>query len=582
MNVSPALVISLPLASAAILVALLDRIPRRVTEWLAIAIGTLTLASTVAILFGVMRYGTDVVWIGGWHPGNRVGLGIVLAVDLASASVGVLIAVTVLAAILFSYQYFEDVGTIFYVLILAMLGAMIAFAYAGDLFNMFVWYEVFSVAAYALATFHGESKTAFQGALQFALTNTVAGLFFLVGIVLVEGRTGELDLVAIGHSLASHGHADPIVTSSLALIAIGLFTRGALAPMQFWFDEVHATAPAPLNGILSGAMAPLALYGFARIYWTMYATALPPSHVLVAAIVAIGALSACYGTVMTLRESRLRHKLAQATVAHSGVALAAIGGLGIRGLAGAAAYEASFASAAVALFFAIAILDRATGEHDAMLLRGAGRSLPLTGVAFAFATLVMGAVWTSIRAVADTGAPRSSLAVALLAALVAAGTGGAFLAVFIRVFVMRPRGVRVRAEGSVPWFLIAPTVGMALFATAIAVVPGGLGLVLHCASLLASHGTYARAVIDGILVNPARVATPQAPAFAWLGPLGACAFAASILIRARSVRRLRIVLMKNVAYRLFQSLDRGDSGAYIAWIAGSAATLTYVFSLALP
>jgi multicomponent Na+:H+ antiporter subunit D len=219
----------LPLAAAAALIAVLDRIGRRTAEAIAVGAAVVSFATCVVLLVNVIESGTTVIWFGGWHPGNVVGLGIAFAIDPAGAAVATLVCAIVIGALVFSRDYFDEVGTIFYVLILAMLGAMIAFAYAADAFDLFVFYEVFSVAAYALAAYRIEAKGAFEGALQFALTNTVAGLFILVGISLLEGRTGELNLAAIGHSLvAQHDSGAAILAaSSLAFVAIGLFTRAA-------------------------------------------------------------------------------------------------------------------------------------------------------------------------------------------------------------------------------------------------------------------------------------------------------------------------------------------------------------------
>ena len=325
MNALPPLAALLPLAAAAALIAVLDRIGRRAAEAVALGSATISLTICCLLLWRVAHDGTTVIWFGGWHPGNVVGLGIAFAVDPAAAAVATLVAVLVTGALVLSREYFDDVGTIFYVLVLAILGAMIAFAYAADAFDLFVFYEVFSVAAYALAAYRIEKKNAFEGALQFALTNTVAGLFILLGIILLEGRTGELNLVAIGRSLVAQHDTGVLAASSLAFVSVGLFTRGALAPLHFWFDEAHANAPTPLCMILSGTMAPLALYGFARYYWAAYAGAVPPGPALHGFLIGIGIISALVGALMCLRETQLKRAVAFSTVAHGGAALVALG-----------------------------------------------------------------------------------------------------------------------------------------------------------------------------------------------------------------------------------------------------------------
>ncbi len=439
---APSLV-AVPLAVAAILVAVLDRIPRRVAEAISVAVAALALAGCIVLLKTIGASGTNVVWFGGWHPGNTVGLGIAFAVDLGGAAVATLVATIVVATTIYSRQYFDDVGTIFYVLLLSMLGAMLAFAFAADAFNLFVFYEVFSVAAYALAAYQIELKSAYEGALQFAITNTVAGLFILFGIILLEGRSGELNLAAIGHSLLGQHARDALIATSFAFVTIGLFTRGALAPLHFWFDEVHASAPAPLCAILSGAMAPLALYGFARFYWSAYAAVIGPSPLLRAGLFTIGVVSALVGSYMCLRERHLKRALAYSTVAHGGIAVYAFASFSAAALGGAALYIAGYALGAAGLFMAIGIVRARTDSVDLRRLAGCGQRLPLTAAVFALGTADIAGVWSIGRAVATP-----------LLVVVAAATGGAFARAFYTIFVERRSAAAEPRE--VPWFMLAP------------------------------------------------------------------------------------------------------------------------------
>ncbi|MBD5633475.1 MAG: NADH-quinone oxidoreductase subunit E, partial [Candidatus Eremiobacteraeota bacterium] len=148
MNALVPIAVCLPLVSAAFLVAILSRIGRRATEIFAIVCSFATLALCATVLRDAFVHGTAVLWFGDWHPGNTVGLGIAFVVDPAAAAVATFVATIVTAAVIFSRGYFDEAGTIFYALLFAMLGAMIAFAYAADAFDLFVFYEVFSVAAY--------------------------------------------------------------------------------------------------------------------------------------------------------------------------------------------------------------------------------------------------------------------------------------------------------------------------------------------------------------------------------------------------------------------------------------------------
>ena len=435
----PPVLVAVPLGAAGILIAVLTRIGRRGAEAVALVASVATLAGCCALLRSLAASGATTLWLGGWHPGNTVGLGIAFAVDLASASVATVVALVVTAAVVFSREYFDEVGTIFYVLLLAMLGAMTAFAFAADAFDLFVFYEVFSVAAYALAAYRIEKEGAFEGALQFALTNTLAGLFILFGIILLEARTGELNLAAIGHALAEQRATTALVPISFAFVSIGLFTRGALVPLHWWFDEVHANAPTPLCVVLSGAMVPIAIYGFVRFYWTAYASVLAPDQVRVF-VVAIGLVSAIVGSAMCLRERNLKRALAFSTIAHGGVALATIGAFESNALAAAAWYLVTYAACSSGLFMAIAILRKHAGDVRWPYLIGCGRALPLTGTIFAVAVCGIAGLWPSSHAVFshDAGWPAT---VAGLVVAVATGSG-------VRAHIHRGVPRPFRAEGT--------------------------------------------------------------------------------------------------------------------------------------
>src|SRR5205085_6518252 len=97
-------------------------------------------------------------------------------------------------------------------------GAMAAFAMSSDLFNMFVFFELMSVAAFAVTAYNVEEASAIQGAFNFAVTNTLGAFLVLTGIALVYGRTGALNLAEIGRRLEQDGRHDGLVVVAFALI----------------------------------------------------------------------------------------------------------------------------------------------------------------------------------------------------------------------------------------------------------------------------------------------------------------------------------------------------------------------------
>src|SRR5699024_9992640 len=109
--------------------------------------------------------GRQALWSGGWQPHDGTSVGILLMADPVSAGLVVLAGVLTLAALVFSWRYFEAVESYFHALMLLFLAGLCGFALSGDLFHMFVFFELMGVAAYALTGFMAEQPHTVQGAL---------------------------------------------------------------------------------------------------------------------------------------------------------------------------------------------------------------------------------------------------------------------------------------------------------------------------------------------------------------------------------------------------------------------------------
>src|SRR5207249_1998051 len=121
---------------------------------------------------------------------------------------------------------------------------------------LFVFFELMGVAAYALTGYKVEQPAVLQGALNFAVTNTIGAFFVLFGIALVYGRTGALNLAQIGETL-SRRPADGLVIGSLALLTVGFLIKAGAAPFHFWLADAYAVAPPPVGASLAGVMSDL-------------------------------------------------------------------------------------------------------------------------------------------------------------------------------------------------------------------------------------------------------------------------------------------------------------------------------------
>ena len=218
------LVVALPLLAAAALAAVSQLAPARFDDLVAIAVsGTVTVICVLLVFRSADR--TIEYWFGGWKPRGGIGIGISFSVDPLSAAVAALVAVLATAALIVSWDYFDGgVPQYFCALLLVFEGAMVGFAFSSDLFNMFVFFELMSVAAFALTGYRIEQPSALQGAINFAVVNSIGAFMLLTGIALLYGRTGALNLAQIGQVLA-RDKADGLVVVAFAPLPFASSSR---------------------------------------------------------------------------------------------------------------------------------------------------------------------------------------------------------------------------------------------------------------------------------------------------------------------------------------------------------------------
>jgi formate hydrogenlyase subunit 3/multisubunit Na+/H+ antiporter MnhD subunit len=197
-----ALAVAVPLVVAAALLAVATVVPRRVVDVGAV-LAALASAVLCALVLSDAGDGIVVYWFGGWTPRDGIALGISFAIDAIGAGLALFASVLVAAAFVFSWRYFVVVGPLFHALMLVFLAAMLGFSFTGDLFNLFVFFELLSVAAYALVAYDIEEEGPLQGA---RLVHSDGG-----GL-LREGRRGPVPLLARGRLL---GGADPGVPAAV-------------------------------------------------------------------------------------------------------------------------------------------------------------------------------------------------------------------------------------------------------------------------------------------------------------------------------------------------------------------------------
>ena len=372
----PALPVVLPLLGAGLLAALRKWLSRAAADSLSLAVAAGTLISSLLLLSHALQH-TQVYWFGNWYPRGSVVLGITFVVDPVAAGLSSLAGLLVLLALVFSWRFVDAGANHYHPLMLVFLAAMDGFVLTGDLFNMFVFFELMSTAAFALCGLKTKEPAPLQGSFNFAVTNTIAAFLGLTGIALLYAVTGALNMAQIGLALGSRH--DPLVLFAFTLLTCGFFIKAAIAPFHFWLPDAHAVAPTPVCVLFSGLMVELGLYAVVRlksvIFQQTFATG--ESH-LRYILLTFGGITVLIGGVMCYAEHHLKRLLAFSTICHAGLMLVIFAIQGPLAIAAMLIYLVAHAFTKSSLFFVSGIILHRLRSMSEHLLFGKGRSLRWT------------------------------------------------------------------------------------------------------------------------------------------------------------------------------------------------------------
>jgi multicomponent Na+:H+ antiporter subunit D len=596
-----------PFLVAPLLVSLGPRAPRWFED--ATAAGAAVSVATICLLLTIHATAAPFAyWMGGWRPEHGVAIGIAFSIDPLGAGLAAFSSVLVLAAFVYATRYFDAVAGLFHGLMLLFLAGMVGFCLTGDLFDLVVFFELMSAVAYGLTAYRIEERAPIQGAINFAITNSIGGYAMFIAVAMLYARTGELNMAQIGSVLDGH-HADPLVIVSMVLLLLGFLTKAAVVPLHFWLADAHAVAPVPVCVLFSGVMVELGVYAAARIYWVLFAGTLGPhADALRAVLVALGVVTAVLGSVMCFLQRHIKRLLAFSTIAHTGVFVCGVGLLSGKALAGVAVFIVGHGLTKAALFMGAGVLlhrFRTVDEYD---LHGRGRELPLLGVIFLIGGVLLSAPppftefqGKALLESAATGAGYAWLVAVLF--VVSAVTSAAVLRVSGRVFLglgpaegPDPRQARAAHErvddtrddrDHTPFTMIAVPAALLLGSAVAGIVPGAVPWVARAATKFVDHRAYADWVLRGRL--PTWPTTPAGHVDALDLALGLSGCAAAVGLAALGLfgRGLGSRLPSGVRVHGaavvvgLRQLHSGHIGDYIAWWTAGAGLLGGVCLFAL-
>jgi len=385
--VVPASVV-VPLAGAALMAGFSWLLPRWARDLIAIAVALATTTLTL-ILIAASAGHPMIYWFSGWRPSGGMVIGIDYAVGPLGAGMASLAGVLASAALVYCWRYFDSARGRHHALVLIFLAASVDFCLTGDLFNLFVAFELVAVTAFALTGYNAGHPAPLQGAINFAVTNSLGGMSVLMGVGFLYARTGSLNLAQIGQALAGR-HADGLIVVAFALLTGGFLVKAAVVPFHFWLPDAYGSAPIPVCVLFAGVMSELGLFAVIRVWDTVFSGLAGGSGPRMRAVLlGFGILTAVVGAVMALAQIQLKRMLAFVTMSHLGIYLIGVGLLTPLGLAGASLLVIGDGLAKSALFLGVGVVQHQRASVSEIKLRGSGRGLAVTGVTIVLGALVL-------------------------------------------------------------------------------------------------------------------------------------------------------------------------------------------------
>ena len=588
MGPSPALPVVVPLLAAALLAGLRPWLRRWAVDLIALLTAGVTLTLNLTMVAHTLK-SNIVYWFGDWFPRGRLALGIGFEVDPVGAGVASLGAFLVLLAFIYSWRSMESGNNLYQPLMLIFLAAICGFALTCDLFNMFVFFELMSIAAFALCGLKTAEPAPLQGAFNFAVTNTVGAFLILTGIAFLYSVTGALNMAQMGWLLGSRH--DSLVTVAAAFLISGFLIKGAIAPFHFWLPDAHSVAPTPVCVIFSGLMVELGLFAVLRITSTVFgqSMALPDSG-LRNTLLLLGSLTVVWGGLMCFAEHHLKRLLAFSTISHAGAMLLGVAIGSPLAVTGWLIYLFAHAMAKAGLFFVSGILLHRLGGTSEPTLFGRGKPLPFTGLLWLLGgTALAGLLPFGIGQGEDLiGAATHSRSLAIWLSLMfllsGALTAAAVFRVFFRVFMgWGDRGPSDRAakvgekpesidgNPAISAHLFVPACVCIAFAALPFVVPRVAGLILPFSARFVSQSAYISAVYGEAAPIPAVSSSAPEIAIASVLLHGMAAAMCALLLACAAVfhrsipRTLRLASYLEGSRFALRKLQSGHPGDYVVW-----------------
>ncbi|MCX7838678.1 MAG: Na+/H+ antiporter subunit D [Anaerolineae bacterium] len=373
MNLLLVLPIIIPLLTA-IITTLLYRAPR-LQRWISLGGASALFVVSFVLLSTVWHYGIQVTQIGDW----RAPYGITLVADLFSAIMLTVTGIIGFAVVVYSLADIDAARVkfgyhpLYHFLLMGVCGAFIT----GDLFNLYVWFEVMLMASFVLLALGGEQGQ-LEGAIKYVTLNLMSSALFLAAMGILYGLVGTLNMADLARKLSATTQPDLVVAvAMLFLVAFGI--KAAIFPLFFWLPASYHTPPVAVSAVFAGLLTKVGVYALIRVFTLIFTQNVAYTHTL---ILILAGLTMITGVLGAVAQNEFRRILSFHIVSQIGYMIMGLGLFTPLGLAASVFYIAHHIIVKTNLFLISGVVARACGTFELKNLGGVYRTQP--GLAMLF------------------------------------------------------------------------------------------------------------------------------------------------------------------------------------------------------
>nr|QNO53869.1 F(420)H(2) dehydrogenase subunit N [Methanosarcinales archaeon ANME-1 ERB6] len=276
----------------------------------------------------------------------------------------------------------------FYVVFQLLVTGLCGIIVTGDIFNLYVFLEIASLAAYALIAAAGGRSL--KASYNYVIMGSIGACFYLLGAGFLYSVTGSLNMADLSYLLPPL-YGNKVVQAAFVFFVVGMSIKMALFPLHVWQPDAYTYAPSAVSVIIAAAMSKVSIYAFIRIFFSVFTTEFIHIYVPITTVLSwIAAIAIIVGSVIAIMQSNLKRMLAYSSVSQIGYIVLGVALFSTQwGLYGALIHILNHAITKGCLFMVAGAIIYRTGVRSIKDFEGLGKKMPYTCAAFTLAALSM-------------------------------------------------------------------------------------------------------------------------------------------------------------------------------------------------